>query len=140
VLGPVDDGSKKRRRRRNRRSYQTPRREYGVRFVVSAHEHAILSAAAQREGLALGAFAAQAAMAAAQARFRPEYAVLRELLAELMHASGQVRRIGVNLNQAVAALHSTGSPPEHLAMYAHAASKVVNRLDSAAEAVRARLP
>jgi len=33
---------------------------------------------------------------------------LRELLGELIRASGLVRRIGVNLNQAVAKLNATG--------------------------------
>jgi hypothetical protein len=111
-----------------------------VRFVLSAEEHAVVLAAAQGEGLAAGAFAAQATMAAAQARSRPEYAVLRELLEELMRASGRVHRLGVNLNQAVAALHATGKAPKQLVWYAQAAAEVVDKVDEVAEAVRTRLP
>ncbi|MBA9002834.1 hypothetical protein [Thermomonospora cellulosilytica] len=111
-----------------------------MRFVLTAEEYAVILAAAQREGLATGAFAAQATLAMAQGRARPEYALLRELLEELMRASGRVRRLGVNFNQAVAALHSTGELSEQLALYAHAAARVAEKLDEAAEAVRARLP
>jgi hypothetical protein len=56
-----------------------------------------------------------------------------------MHASGQVRRIGVNLNQAVAALNS-GELSDLLSMYAHAAYRIVSKLDEVADDVRIRLP
>ena len=39
---------------------------------------------------------------------------LREALAELMAAAGLVRRIGTNLNQAVARLNATGQRGEDL--------------------------
>jgi hypothetical protein len=70
---------------------------------------------------------------------RPEHSVLRELLGALMHASGQVRRIGVNLNQAVAALNS-GEFSDLLSMYAQAAYRTVLKLDEVADEVRVLLP
>jgi hypothetical protein len=56
-----------------------------------------------------------------------------------MHASGQVRRIGVNLNQAVAALNS-GEFSDLLSMYAQAAYRTVLKLDEVADEVRVLLP
>jgi hypothetical protein len=91
------------------------------------------------ERLAHGAYTAQATLAAARNIDRPEYSVLRELLGALMHASGQVRRIGVNLNQAVAALNS-GELSDLLSMYAAAAYRTVSKLDEIADDVRTRLP
>ena len=61
---------------------------------------------------------------------------LREALIELMHAAAQVRRIGVNLNQAVAALNAIGADPGNLVAYAAACLRAVQRLDGIAEAVR----
>ncbi|QFG22895.1 hypothetical protein [Actinomadura sp. WMMB 499] len=124
---------------RNRRSHRTPRRERSVRFSLSDEEHAIVAATAEIERLAVGAFAAQATLAAARGSARPEHIVLRETLATVMHAAGQAQRIGVNLNQAVAAMHS-GEPPPQLRWYAEAAARAVRRLDDLAEEVRLRLP
>ncbi|MDL4770697.1 hypothetical protein [Actinomadura xylanilytica] len=105
---------------------------------MSDEEYAIVSAAAEREYLANGAYAALVVLAAARGSARPEHAVLRELLASVMHASGQVRRIGVNLNQSVAALHS-GELSARLEWYASAAARSVAKLDDLADEVRARL-
>ncbi|MDB5060016.1 MAG: hypothetical protein JWO59_3488, partial [Chloroflexi bacterium] len=109
---------------RNRRSNLDPARRRAVKVLLSEDEYVVLSQAAARERLALGAYTAQAMLAAAQDIGRPEYAVLREVLGALMHASGQVRRIGVNLNQAVAVLNS-GELSDLLSMYAHAAYRTV---------------
>ncbi|WP_433214867.1 hypothetical protein [Microtetraspora malaysiensis] len=95
--------------------------------------------AAQRLGLAHGAYAAEAALAAARMANPPMPDPLREALIELMHASSQVRRIGVNLNQAVAGLNATGADPGNLLPYAAACLKAVERLDGVAEAVRKRI-
>ncbi|MFD0535312.1 hypothetical protein ACFQY7_17740 [Actinomadura luteofluorescens] len=78
--------------------------------ALSEDEHALLVTAAQRERLATGAWAAQVLLAVANQAERADYVELREALAAVMHAAGQARRIGVNLNQVVAALHA-GDPP-----------------------------
>ncbi|RAY10735.1 hypothetical protein DPM19_33590 [Actinomadura craniellae] len=110
-----------------------------MRFVLSAEEYTVLTVAAEREGLANGAYAAQAALAAAQGDCRSESAPLRELLGALMQASGQVRRAGVNLNQAVVALHA-GELSSALRWYADATYRSVRKLDEIADEVRLRLP
>ncbi|MFD0900126.1 hypothetical protein [Actinomadura sediminis] len=110
-----------------------------MRFSLSEEEHAIVAATAETERLAIGAFAAQATLAAARGSARPEYIALREALATVMHAAGQAQRIGVNLNQAVAAMHS-GEPPPQLRWYAEAAARAVRKLDELAEELRLRLP
>ena len=56
-----------------------------------------------------------------------------------MHAAGQARRIGVNLNQAVAAVHS-GEPPPELRWYMDTAARTVRHLDDLAEEIRRHLP
>ena len=110
-----------------------------MRFSLSDEEHALVGAAAAGERLAIGAYAAHAVLAAARGSMQPQNALLREALATVMHAAGQARRIGVNLNQAVAALHS-GEPPTQLRWYADAAARTVRNLDELAEELRHRLP
>ena len=107
--------------------------------ALSDDEHALLVAAAERERLATGAWAAQVLLAAARDVERPEHVELREMLATVMHAAGQARRIGVNLNQAVAAMHS-GELPSQLRWYAEAAARTVQKLDDLADELRRRLP
>lgn len=112
-----------------------------VRFDLTEDEFADLDAAAARAGLAWGAYAAEAALSAA----RGTAAVaggdgLRDVLAELLRAAGLVRRIGVNLNQAVARLNATGQPPGDLVLYAAESMRRSRSLDTVAEQVRNTLP
>jgi hypothetical protein len=127
------------RKVRQRRERQAVARPHLVKFVLTDEEFADFRDAAQRLGLAYGAYAAEAALAAARMADPPMPDPLREALIELMHASGQVRRIGVNLNQAVAALNATGVDPGNLLAYAAARVRAVQRLDGAAEVVRRRI-
>lgn len=123
----------------NRRAHRTPRRNRSVRFSLSEEEHALVASAASGERLAVGAYAARAVLNAARGSVQPQYALLRESLAIVMHASGQARRIGANLNQAVAALHSGEASPQ-LRWYAEAAARTVEKLDELADDVCRRLP
>ena len=91
-------------------------------------------------GLARGAFAAEAALAAARGTITVAADDgLRDLLAELVHAAGLVRRIGVNLNQAVARLHATGQAPATWPGTRPSAC-AARHLDAVAEQVRNALP
>ena len=63
----------------------------------------------------------------------------RQALAQLTRASGLVRRIGVNLNQAVAKLYATGQRSTDLLPYAAESLRRARRLDAAAEDVRRHL-
>ncbi len=99
----------------------------------------MLDAAAGRAGLARGAYAAEAALAAAAGTASVGDMTLREALAQLIRAAGLVRRIGVNLNQAVAKLNATGQRSGDLAPYAAESLRRAERLDAAAEQVRKAL-
>ncbi len=122
-----------------RRSRQGVRRPHRVEFALTVEEFEVLEAAAGRAGLARGAYAAEAALAAATGRATPADAPLREALAELIQAAGLVRRIGVNLNQAVAKLNATGQRSGDLIPYAAESLRRAGRLDAAAEEVRKAL-
>jgi hypothetical protein len=91
-----------------RRSRQHTPRPHLVKFYLDDGELAELGTAARQAGLARGAFAAEAALAAARKSAMTSSSPLREALVELMRATGLVRRIGVNLNQAVVRLNATG--------------------------------
>jgi hypothetical protein len=127
------------RRPPGRRSREPVRRCHRVEFSLSDDEYGELRTAAARAGLAKGAYAAQAALSAARGQLCPADAFLREALGEFMRAAGLVRRIGVNLNQAVAKLNATGQRSGDLLPYAAECLRRAAMLDSAAEEVRAKL-
>ena len=122
-----------------RRPRQGARRDYRVEFSLTGEEFELLGAAAGRAGRVRGAYAAEAALAAARGQHVAAGTQLRELLRELIRASGLVRRIGVNLNQAVAKLNATGQRSGDLLPYAEACLRRAERLDAAAEQIRRRL-
>jgi hypothetical protein len=111
-----------------------------VKFFLTDEELEELNTAASQAGLARGAFAAESALAVARGSRMPDGSPLRVALVELMRAAGLARRIGVNLNQAVARLNSTGQRGEDLAPVAQMCGRVVRRLDDAAEQVRRSIP
>ncbi|MFD0857144.1 hypothetical protein ACFQ07_33370 [Actinomadura adrarensis] len=134
-MGQQSPGCRGNRRRRPR-GHQRSR---SVRVRFSEEEYLAVSAAAERLGLAVGAYAGAATLAAATRADPPEWSPLTELLGELMCAAGQARRIGVNLNQAVAALHSLGYPTMALGEYARVATRSIRNMDEVAEQIRKRL-
>jgi len=108
-----------------------------VRFDLSESEFADLEEAAARAGVARGAFAAEATLAVARGTIATSADdSLRDALAELIRAAGLVRRIGNNLNQAVARLNATGQPSADLVPYAAESIRRAERLDDIAEQVR----
>jgi hypothetical protein len=125
--------------RSRRRSRQAAGRVRSVRFGLTEEEFEEVGAAAAHAGLAKGAYAAQATLAAARGMISPADSPLRQALAELIRAAGLVRRIGVNLNQAVAKLKPTGERSSDLLPYAAESLRRAERLDAAAETVRRRL-
>jgi hypothetical protein len=122
-----------------RRSRQGVRRPHRVEFALTGEEFEVLEVAAGRAGLARGAYAAEAALAAARGTATSANEPMREALAELIRAAGLVRRIGVNLNQAVAKLNATGQRAGDLLPYAAESLRRAERLDAAAEEVRKAL-
>jgi hypothetical protein len=123
-----------------RRSRQAAPRLRLVKFFLTDDELAELDEAAGQAGLARGAFAAEVTMAAARGRSARISSPLREALVELMSAAGLVRRVGTNLNQAVARLNATGQRGEDLLPAAQFCVRVIRRLDEAAEHVRRNVP
>jgi len=122
-----------------RRARQPIKRRRTVRFDLSDEEFTELRAAADRAGLARGAFAAQAALLAARSGMAVADSPLREALGEFVRAAGLVRRIGVNLNQAVAKLNATGQRSGDLLPYAAESIRRAQLLDQAAEEVRKQI-
>ena len=132
--GPRRPGALSRRRAR-----QAVRRVRSVRFGLTEEEYGELGEAASQAGMAKGAYAAHATLAAARGLMNPTDAPFRQALTELIRAAGLVRRVGVNLNQAVAKLNTTGQRSGDLLPYAAESVRRAERLDAAAEAVRRRL-
>jgi hypothetical protein len=111
-----------------------------VQFSLTQDEFDDVSGTAARLGLARGAFAAEATLAAARGVQARGASPLREALGELMAAAGLVRRVGTNLNQAVVRLNATGQPGDDLIPAAQFCLRVTRRLDEAAEQVRRNIP
>lgn len=88
----------------------------------------------------MSAFVAEQALAGARHTPLPNAGLLREVLADLVRATVQVQKVGTNLNQAIAALNSTGEAPENLLQYARYAVAVIGRLDRIAAEVSRHLP
>jgi len=123
-----------------RRSRQVVPRPRVVQFSLTEEEFEEVSAVAARSGLARGAFAAEATLAAARGAAPKEASPLRDALTELMSAAGLVRRVGTNLNQAVARLNATGQRGEDLLPAAQFCARVIRRLDETAEQLRRSIP
>src|ERR1700735_555157 len=124
----------------SRRPRQRAGRPYRVHFSLTASEFAALEEAAGRAGLARGAYAAQVVLPHVQGVGAGPDAPRREALRELIRAAGLVRRIGVNLNQAVAKLNATGQRTGDLLPCAMESLRRAQGLAAAAEAVRRWLP
>jgi hypothetical protein len=123
-----------------RRSRQAVSRPKVVQFSLTEKEFEEVSASAAQSGMARGAFAAEATLAAARGVSARAWSPLRESLVELMSAAGLVRRVGTNLNQAVARLNATGRRGDDLLPAAQFCVRVIRRLDEAAEQLRRSVP
>ena len=134
ISGSSQAGVSRQGRRRARQPVPRTRR---VEFALTGEEYAVIVAAAGRAGLARGAYVGQAVLAAAaNGRYAGGQEPLRQVLIELMRAAGLVRRIGTNLNQAVAKLDATGQPTGDLPRYAAESICRADHLDEVADAVR----
>jgi len=124
--------------RPRRRTRHQGRRDRTVRFALTDAEYAEVSAAARQAGLARGAYAAEATLAIARGAVTTPDAPLRDAFHALDHAALLVRRIGVNLNQAVAKLNATGQWSGDLPRYAEESIRRAARLEAAGEDLRKR--
>ena len=122
-----------------RRSRQAVPRPKAVQFSLTQEEFDEVSRLRlRRDGT--GAFAAEVTLAAARGAQARTPRRCGRSLDELMAAAGLVRRIGTNLNQAVARLNATGQRSEDLLPAAEFCVRVIRRLDEAAEQVRRSVP
>ena len=116
-----------------RRQREAVPRARMMRFSLTEDEHAEVRAAASRAGRARAAFAAEATLAAARGTVLTPDTALDDALGDsdrLDHAAEQVRKVGVNLNQAVKALNSTGQPPGDLPRLAEQAMRWAAQVDA----------
>ena len=120
------------------REHRFPRRRRPVHVRFGEDEFAAIELAAGRAGLTPTGYVGAVALAAARGTVPPVPSASREALVELMAARAQVRRFGGNVNQAVAAFHSTGEAPEWLGTAVELATRAVRRVDAAAEALMRR--
>ena len=107
-----------------------------VKVRYDEREHAVL--AAGRAGLTVAGFLAGAGLSVAGQGPPPSQAADRELLAELLRLRLAIRRYAVNVNQAVAALHSTGQAPVWLSQAVAGADRAVASADAATRRVAGR--
>jgi hypothetical protein len=124
--------------RPRRRPRHQARRGRTVRFALTDEEYAEVSAAARQAGLARGAYAAEVTLAAARGLVTEPDASLLDTLHALDRAALLVRRVGVNLNQAVAKLNATGQWSGDLVPYAEESVRRAARLEAAGEDLRKR--
>lgn len=125
---------------RRERSSGSEIRGNKITVRLSDAELASVGAAAERAGLAPGAYLAQAGLDTAELRAVRAGVFEQQILTELNRLSGLVRRIGVNLNQAVAKLNATGAPGPDLEPAAAYCMGVARHVDDAALLARRRLP
>ena len=122
-----------------RRARQPVPRTRVVEFTLTGEEYADLVEAAGRAGMARRAYAAQAALDAANGTTISGQDPLELMLIELMRAAGLVRRIATNLNQAAAKLNATGQATGDLPAYAAGSLRRAGHIDAVADAVRKAL-
>ena len=120
------------------RRHQFPARDRVVKVRYDDRELAVLAAAAERAGLTVAGFLAGAGLSVAGQGPPPSQAADRELLAELLRLRLAIRRYAVNVNQAVAVLHSTGDAPVWLSRAVYGAHQAVVSVDAATRRVAGR--
>lgn len=128
------------REHRRRRPREAAARTRSIRLSLTDEEFDEIGAAAASSGLARGAYAAQAALAAARGKVFLADSPLHQALSELIRSAGAVRRIGASLDRAASRMSAAGQRSADLLPYAAESFRKAERLDAAAEAVRRSLP
>jgi hypothetical protein len=121
------------------RRHQFPARTRVVKARYDETEFAAIADAAARARLTPSGFLAAAGLAAAGQGPAPSQSVDRELLAELLSLRTAIRRYAVNVNQAVALMHSTGHTPIWLPQAVAGAHRAVVSADAATQRVARRM-
>ena len=111
------------------RRHRFPARTESVRARYDRDELAVVAAAAARAGMTASGYVAATALAVASNSQPPDASGDRELLAELLQARLTVRRYAVNVDQAIAGVHSGAGAPVCLQRAAAGCDWAVDRLD-----------
>ncbi len=120
------------------RRHHFPARTRVVKARYDDEEFAALAAAAGRAGLTAAGFLAKAGRSVAGHGPPPSQTADREVLSELLRLRTVIRRYAVNVNQAVAALHSTGQAPGWLSEAVAGADRAVRSADAATQEIARR--
>jgi uncharacterized protein (DUF1778 family) len=127
---------------RYRRRSASPR-DYRLTPRFTDEELATIRNAAEAMDMTATGFCASAALAAAQPDTDDQHDITDEELAEMQRelyaARVAVNRAGVNLNQAVAELNTTGTPPVWLEDAVARSVKAVEELDEVVSRIHRRL-
>jgi hypothetical protein len=122
---------------RSRRQYGKGSRDCRMGLTYTREERERVRAAARRNGMAPAAWAAKAALDAADGRGdAPAGRAGPEVLAALMAIVAEMQAAGNNLNQSVRKLNATGQRPGRLAFYAARCMDAVDRAGDAIEELR----
>ncbi|MEV4116165.1 plasmid mobilization relaxosome protein MobC [Nonomuraea sp. NPDC049695] len=125
---------------RRRGRADSPRDNRVGPLFLSDRELAALKLAAQREGLDVGAFAALAAVSAAEQRLTLVPLNRRQEMAEFVQTRVALNRIGNNLNQVARALNRGDAASEAEAVV-QLVGRAIRRVEAAADQVaRSRSP
>ena len=121
------------------RAHRFPGRRNALKVLYDDVEVASVRAAAQLAGLTPTGYVAAAGLTQAGAGVAPASSVDRALLAELLQGRTALGRYGVNLNQAVAALHSGAGAPVWLLQAVSGCARASERMDRASVELSRRL-
>jgi hypothetical protein len=121
------------------RTHKFPGRRNAIKVLYDDVEVISVRAAAQAAGLTPTGFVASAGLTVAGAGVAPVTSANRALLAELLQARTALRRYGVNLNQAVAALNSGAGAPVWLLQAVSGCARASDRLDQVTVVLTRRL-
>ena len=126
------------------RTHRGPGRPNRLNARLSDAELAEIETAAEAAGMTATGFLTEAGLAAARgvppATLDPMRESLAQLEVELFDTRVTVGRIGTNLNQAVAALNATGTPPAWLERVAWLCEQRMLRVDAVISRIDRALP
>jgi hypothetical protein len=140
---PMETAAGSKEPRGRDRTHLQPGRPHRVNARFTAAEFAEIEAAAAGAGMTPTGFLAEAGLAAARgtppASLHPNREAIAQLQAELFDARVALGRIGINLNQAVAALNATGGAPVWLDRVVHLCERRIAALDEVVTRLRRAL-
>ncbi|WP_131784474.1 plasmid mobilization protein [Protofrankia symbiont of Coriaria ruscifolia] len=121
------------------RQHQRPARHHRCNLRFDDDEYAEIAAAARAVDLTPAGFLAEAGLAVARNTRLPMESVEREEMRELVRLAELVRRVGTNVNQAVALYHTTGVAPPALLTVAEMTTRVMRQIDMLATQIGRRI-